>query len=364
MVAEARIRAGGSPGYRLRFPSDLEQLATALRTEANLTPTGLEHARHALLGQLVTQVQADCLIAEHPEINSLPLRPPVLITGLHRTGTTLLQNILAEHPAVRAPRLWELLAPADLRPRRQLVRSARRYVEEYYAAAPRLRTIHPLDAHRPEECHRLTGVTFRSSIYALRYHVPSYVSWLERQDMRPAYEYHRTLLRCLLWRRPGYRVLLKCPTHLWHLDALAAVYPDARVVWLHRAPRDSLGSLCSLTAVVRAARAVHVDKHEIGRYWLQRAEHALSPGRRLPAGMEILHVRYEDLVADPEVTALRVCDFAHIPLSAHARRRLRRFVRRNPQGGHGVHRYSLSDYGLDPDQLDQSFAAYRAKFGL
>lgn len=362
MAAEARRRAAG-PDHPLRFLPDLEHLATALRTEADLTPAGLAHARRALVTQLVTQIQADRLMSAHPEIARLPVPAPVFITGLFRTGTTLLQNMLAEHPGVRAPRLWELLAPAAPLPRRRLVRSARRFVTEYYEVAPAFRAIHPLDARRPEECHRLTGVTFRADIYPLRYRVPSYLGWLERHDLRETYEYHQVLLRCLLWRRPGRQVLLKCPTHLWHLDELAAVYPGARIVRLHRSPRDCLASLCSLTAVVRGARAAHVDKVEIGRYWLARAGRALPPARH-PAGLEILDLRYQDLVTDPMSTAARVCDFAGIPTSPYARSRLRRFVQRNPQGRHGAHRYSLAEYGLDPADLDRRFATYRTQFDL
>jgi Sulfotransferase family len=364
IARQARARTGSAPDQQLRFLPDLERLVAALRDEADLTPAGRDHAHQALVRQLVTQIQAGHLLARHPEIGLRPLPGPVFITGLFRTGTTWLQSILAEHPGIRAPRLWELLAPADPHPERTLVGAARRYVEDYYAAAPQFRAIHPLDARRPEECHRLTGVTFRSDIYPLRYHVPGYAAWLEDQGMRQVYQYHRTLLGCLLWRHPGDRVLLKCPTHLWHLEALADAYPGARVVRLHRSLRDCLGSLCSLTAVVRGARAAHVDKREIGRYWMRRTERALAASSLPPAGLTVLDIRYADLVADPAAVAAQVCDFAQIPLPDKARQRLRRFIQRNPGGRHGAHRYSLADYGLDHDQLDHDFAAYHARFAL
>jgi hypothetical protein len=320
----------------------------------------------ALVGALVTQLRAARRRRLRPAVDAVPVPAPVFVTGLLRTGTTLLQNLLGEHPDVRAPRLWELLAPAtEIRwpwQRAGLIRAARRYVTEYYTAAPAFRAIHPLDAERPEECHRLTGVTFTAEIYSLRYRVPGYTEWLRQQDFRAAYEYHRTLLRCLLSRRPGSgRVVLKCPSHLWHLDELTAVYPDAAVVRLHRDPEVCVPSVCSLTAVVRAARSSTVDKQEIGAYWLEHAHRGLSAQR--PAA-RILDLRYQDLIADPVRAANVVCEFAGIPRTARAQARMRRFLDRNPQGKHGTHSYSAAEFGLSPAELRRRFADYRAAFGL
>ena len=291
---------------------------------------------------------------------------PIFITDLHRTGTTLLQNLLAEHPAVRAPRLWELLAPAGPAAtpdeRAALIGAARRYVEEYYRASAAFRTIHPLDAMRPEECHRLIGVTFRADIYALRYHVPRYAEWLREQDMSEAYAYHRVLLSCLLTRGPAGCVVLKCPFHLGHLDALASAYPGARVVRLHRDPATCIASVCSLTTAVRSARARVVDPAGIGRYWLGYATRVLSA--RAPRGLAVLDIRYADLLADPIAVVVRVCSFAGIPFTPAAERRMRAILVVKPGDERAVHRYSLPDYGLDPAEIHDRFAAYNVAFDL
>src|SRR2546421_6566513 len=85
---------------------------------------------------------------------------------------------------------------------------------------------------------------------------------------------------CALPIYPGGHVAIKCPTHLWHLDALAATYPQGRLVRLHREPVAAVASACSLTAVVRSARSGEVDRAEIGRYWTEPAEAALGTARR------------------------------------------------------------------------------------
>ena len=65
-------------------------------------------------------------------------------------------------------------------------------------------------------------------------YVPSYTEWLLQCDMEPAYRYHRRVLKLLQWRCPPDRWWLKTPAHMLSIDALDAVYPDARFVMTHR----------------------------------------------------------------------------------------------------------------------------------
>ncbi|CAF5075325.1 unnamed protein product, partial [Rotaria sp. Silwood1] len=52
-------------------------------------------------------------MASHPELKSRgKLMPPLLVLcGLHRTGTTLLYNLMACDPACRAPLYVEMIQP-------------------------------------------------------------------------------------------------------------------------------------------------------------------------------------------------------------------------------------------------------------
>ena len=351
-------------GDGLRFLPALDRLCSAISDEARLTEAGRRSTQRALVSALVLQLRLHRLLERHPEIERLPF------DGLFRTGTTLLQNLLAQHPDVRVPQLWELMHPisrdGSAAERARLIRVTQAYVQAYYRAAPAFRAIHYLDAELPEECHRLIATTFTSDIYPLRYRIPSYVDWLAGQDMRRPYAFHRTLLRCLLWRDPGGHVALKCPTHLWHLDALAATYPQGRIVRLHRAPAAAVASACSLTAVVRSARSDDVDRAEIGRYWTERAVAALATARRDGDvhGLPVLDLRYDDLVADPLAAVASVCEFADIRWTGGAERRVRRFLERNPKGRHGRHRYAPEEFGVSRVELEERLGDYRKEFGL
>ena len=65
-------------------------------------------------------------------------------------------------------------------------------------------------------------------------------------EMAPAYAQHRLALQTLQSRQPTERWILKTPNHLWHLEALLAAYPDARIIWTHRDPGPVVTSLASL----------------------------------------------------------------------------------------------------------------------
>ncbi|MET7289780.1 sulfotransferase [Streptomyces sp. NPDC005573] len=365
LVAEARAIAGDDGGIRLDFLPDLTVLAGAVDSEARLHERGRARARAALVSALVTQIRVRRMTAAVPEIARIPVRP-VFITGLLRTGTTFLQHLLAQHPDLRAPQLWETQAPAAPEEPGELIAACEAYIEEYYRAAPGFRSIHLLRARLPEECHRLTANSFRHSIYALRYRVPGYARWLRGRSMVPAYRFHQEQLRCVLWRRPGTPVLLKCPSHLWHAGDLAEVYPQARVVRLHRSPAVAVPSVCSLTATVRAARSDHVDREEIGRYWLESAAGALNGLRRGagPGAVAPLDLDFREVVGDPLGAAERVCDFIGVPLTAEARRRMRAFMAAENDGSTGRHRYAPEDFGLTEKDLQERFAPYLAEFGI
>jgi hypothetical protein len=365
LAADARRLAGVSPDEPLQYLDGLEKLASAVDAQAQLTDAGRMQTRAALVKAIATQLHVRCLLAGNPAISQIPVRP-VVITGLLRTGTTFLQHLLAQHPDLRSPALWELMAPADPGEPVELIAECERYIEEYYQAAPRFKAIHSLDARLPEECHRLTANTFRDPIYTLRYRVPDYADWLSGQSMVPSYEFHLAQLRCILSRQPGNPVVLKCPSHLWYLDALGEVYPTAKIIRMHRSPADAVPSVCSLTAVVRAARARDVDKKEIGQYWFEQAKTALCALRQGtgPTCVPPLDLRYIDLVADPIGVAALVCDYIGVPLTEQSHRRMSNFIANHAGDSTGSHRYSADEFGLQPQQLEKQFADYITEFDL
>ena len=201
---------------------------------------------------------------------------PIFIVGQPRTGTTILYDLLAQDPALRAPLTWEVDRPVPppetatyaSDPRIAEVQATLDLVE---TVMPGFTSFHPMGALLGQECVRITGADFRSMIFPTQYRVPTYDRWLLHDaDLAPAYRWHRRFLQHLQSRHPADQWLLKSPAHLWHLDALAAEYPDAVIVQTHRDPLKVIASGCALTAHLRRHGQRRVLGHRGGRRFRRR----------------------------------------------------------------------------------------------
>lgn len=370
-IVDAAERIAPGSQTQFAFLDGLEVLCDALEHEAGCTPEGRLATHNGLVQSLVTQARVHGQRQAHPQIAAIAIEDPVFIIGLPRTGTTLLHNLLSQHPDLRCPQLWELLQPAggrDAAAQAAAAQQAQQYVDWYYQSAPRMPMVHPMDARRPDECQRLLGNAFRSPIFWVRYDVPSYAAWFLGQDLRAAYQFHKTQLQHILWRRPGAPLVLKDPFHIWNLDALAAVYPKARYLFLHRDPAASVVSTCGLTEVARAARSARHDPAAIGRFWLGHIESALARLPQLRRSVispgAALDIRYSDLTADSAGTMERICDFLGVPMTDRAQANVQRFTIDNPLQKQGVHAATAEQFDLDRDDLSSRFAAYRDRYHL
>lgn len=373
LIEEAQRKAGSSGESEVpAFIAALKVLAHSLDTEARLTPRGRIAVRNGLVTALRTQLEVQRSNIRHPEIQDIPIARPVFVIGLMRTGSTLVHNLLSQHPDLRVPNLWELLFPTggEGGPRAQeaLASYAQTYVDEYNRVAPQLKSIHFLDARRPDECHRLGGNTFQSMVYEMRYRVPSYSNWLRTQDFTPVYQYHQLQLKHILWRIGGEVVVLKCPFHLWNIEELARVYPTARFIHLHREPTSVLLSTCSLCTTLRGARSDIVDQAEIGQQWLAHNERGMAKIQKALQGSladkPVLDVFYHELLGDTLGVMKQICDFIDVPLTKQAEGQMYSYLYNNQQNKHGSHKYTARDFGLNPRDLEERFADYRNRYEL
>ena len=208
---------------------------------------------------------------------------------------------------------------------------------------------------------------FSTVFFGLLYRVPSYNRWLLRQDMAPAYRYYRSVLKLLQWRTPAGHWVLKSPHHLFHLDALFAVFPDACVVHLHRDVSKAVASTCSLMSVYRQVNCRSFDPGELGRSVLE--DLATGVDRAMEARGEVAPARvfdldYHDLVADPKGSVRRICDHFGYEIDERMDAGMDRWLNRNRQHKYGVHRYSLEEFGLTGPQVRERMAGYVREYAL
>src|SRR5262249_21296241 len=194
-LEEARQRTGlddfGDPG----FHEPLERLIADFDGEAGLSFLGRIAARQDVIRLLTNRLRMGWDRRRRPAITAQRVRGPLFITGLPRTGTTLLHGLLAQDPAHRAPLNWEMMFPSPPPDRFHFhhdprIAASQRQLRWFYRLNPDFRRIHPLAARLPEECLILTSHSFLSFQFQTSHYVPRYQAWLERQDLPPCYEQH------------------------------------------------------------------------------------------------------------------------------------------------------------------------------
>jgi hypothetical protein len=365
---ESGLHAFGDESFR----DPLRRLLASLDEEAELSPLGRLLLRQSLVRALVNRLRLEALGHQHPEIGALPVREPVFILGLQRTGTTLLHRLLTCEPALRPLLSWEALNPAPFPgvaasagrdPRMRLAEIAERGLRYL---APEFFAIHPVEAHAPEEDVLLLDLSFVSPTVDATQNVPRYSAWLRETDQRPAYRYFRRAIQLLLWQRPG-RWLGKTPHHLENLDALLDVFPDAKIIQTHRDPTRVVASYCSMMAHGRAIFSDRVDPHVVGAQLADRAVRAVTRAiseRERVSSRGFHDVAYADLLADPMKQIRHIYDFLALPLAPATEASMQRWLAANPQNKRGVHRYRLEDFGLEREQLARRFEPYCQRFGV
>lgn len=374
LIDQAR-RKVGTARLAIEVEDALTVLLDSLREEARLTPTGRLLTLTDMRSSLRANLRAGAWIDAEPMLAERPLYRTIVITGVARSGTTLLQRMLAQLPGARSLATWEALEPVPppdwTRPTEAAddprVGRARKGAGFLRWLSPDLFAVHPMDAEAPEEEAMLLGRVFRSGIPETSYHVPSYARWLEDQDPAIAYRWLVLLLRLLQHQRGGDFWVLKSPHHLGDLDALMDAMPQTIIIQLHRDPGVTVPSFCSLVAHGHGIMSDHVDPVEIGHHWTRRFERMLvrtQEHRRARGEEHIVDVRYEELVADPIGMVERLASRLQLPWSEATRARLEQWMIDNPRHQHGRHRYDAEDFGLDVGALRERFAAYRERFDL
>jgi hypothetical protein len=374
LLAASRRRADHQDFEDMTFLEGLNRLLHALVTEARLNLLGRIVARDSIVGYLANRLRLEQDRRGHPEIAAQRIHRPIVITGLPRSGSTLLHSLLAQDPANRVPRMWEMVTPSpppdgatyECDPR---IASLERRLRWFDRLVPEFKKIHSVGARLPEECVVILSHSFLSSQFCSMYVVPSYQGWVRSQSLLPAYRLHRRFLQQLQWRCSGERWVLKAPAHLPALAELCAVYPDIGVIMTHREPLEVLPSEASLHTVLRQTFSDAVDPAAVGREVTELTADEIRTGLRArdqgcaPAE-QFLDVRYRDLIKDPIGTVRSAYAHFDIPFTAMAETRMRRYLADSPKDKHGAHVYSLSQFGLDADEEHERYRDYRERFLL
>ncbi|WP_085663730.1 MULTISPECIES: sulfotransferase [unclassified Pseudomonas] len=359
----------GDPSFR----AGLEALVADINRQGKLSATGGPLFAERLIESLGSRLVLEDYLKRYPEILQEQIQDPVVIVGLPRTGTTMLHRVLAQDPRFYTPAWWEVRYPAPLRdaqagkvdPR---IDMARREVAMMIEAMPELLTMHPLDAELCDEEVVLMEHSFLSAMYAYA-NVPDYTDWLGTQDQAPAYLYLKKQLQFLQWQKRqrgvvAQRWVLKAPHHTHAMDTLFKVFPSARIIQTHRDPLETIPSMSSFAHTIWGVFSDEADPRQAAKIWSAKfakgLKDALAVRDSLPDD-HFLDVWYLDAVAKPLEVIQKIYPFIGMELTTEIEAQMRNWLADSSRDKRAAHEYSMEKMGLRRDQLEQDFAAYRAR---
>lgn len=310
-----------------------------------------------IVNQLAIRAQLERRRLDRPELRDVAVTAPVFIVAPGRTGSTLLQWLLALHPQLRAPRLWELWSPMY-----EDTEAGRRRVLEGCEAAlrafpPAALKLHPMAPDAPDECH---WIMRHNSIQAGLGRSPAYIEWLWRIDagvLAGLFQDYRRMVQMMLGPGSGARWLSKTFAHALFWPVLFDVFPDARVVRIHRDPRQVIASTASLflhhTRNIGALEMGEgVAATTAGGLWRMLQADAAAPQA------QVTDVMYAELRDAPARVAGDIVRWLGLPGVEGFEAKVTQYLSRRRRIRAAPHAAELEEFGLTDDGVLEQFEPY------
>jgi len=353
------------------FEEGLDQLIEAANN-ANMTNLADIVLRQTFIRAAQNRLWMQDHVKRNPHVLDVEVKRPIFVLGFPRTGTTVLQNLLCLEEERRALKFWELITPVptglpEAKDEFLRIRAARRMLSAAYMVAPEMAEVHYIDAMTNEECWPLMSNAFTVLNYDLQSGLRGYGEWLMKRDMVESYREYKRYLQVLLSQRPAQQLVLKCPEHLWFVDALLEVFPDACIVWTHRDPVPTIASYCSLISMQWRTLYGRFNPHELGEHITQRFHLGVQRAMKARASADpkrFFDVNFHNLVADYEGTVQEISEYFGLPFHADMPSRIDGYLGNERADAKGKHKYSVDRYGIDVDDVHRRYAEYISSFAV
>ncbi len=368
----ARARVGFSDFGDDDYIAPLRLILSLYDSEATFTPDGAVRARDLLVEVLAARLYAQQGWAARPDCLGTQIRQPLIITGIPRSGTTALHKLLSLDPQFQGLEHWLSRSPV-VRPARALwdahplYQRALRALEDIFKDQPLLRQAHGQAAAEVDECYNLLMQSFVVSTFSTMGHVPSYDAWYFEQDETASYRRFRDNLKLIGAETPERRWLLKNPNHIFAIDALLAVFPDALIVQTHRNPVEAIPSVSSVgLAGRRYFEGAQSSAALMGARY--KAQWQLAVARTMTARAEgrgtFADVIFGDFLAAPMQSVRDIYERFGLTLLPAVEKAMYQWLEMHPRGKDGEHHYRPEQFGLSAAGLRHDFREYIEAYRL
>ncbi|SMB21935.1 conserved protein of unknown function [Sterolibacterium denitrificans] len=348
----------------------LRRLLYSYDEEARFHTLGALTMRYQLVGLLAERLRTNRWFAAMPESAEIRIERPLVITGMVRTGSSALLDLMGANPDTQCLPYWLGLHPQPRPPRAQWeaaydFQHARVELDLMYRAGRNvLEAIHFLSPDGPDEPGRIIGQGFSDDRFEVVNTVPTWSEWYANTIHRETFQRYRRVTQLIGAYEPDKRWLMKYPVFIRNLEAFLDAFPDACILWTHRDPAQVLPSYVSLVAHFRGLMEKDIDHARIAREQLEIWASAMECGMRLREGREhqFHDVYFNDFYADPLGEIARAYARFDQSFPEAARAAIQKWRDDNPPGKHGEHTYSKTFVGVDRAAIHARFAAYLARF--
>ncbi len=371
LIQEAEKRAEISVTRNITESETLEILLDSINKEARLSSLGQKLAIASFTRILTNKFLIERELAQFSPPEKDKKKKYLFILGLFRTGTTLLHNLLALDLNCHYLRLCDgqfpVPAPHPDHGEEKIAKSEQ-MTQKIYDLTPSLAKLHYIHPTRPDECYWLFEYQLLDPIFHIRMHVPSYYNWLLAYPRHfESYLKYRDLLTYLGQHYSFNYWVLKAPRHLFFLKELLNAFPDAGIIWLHRAPCRAIPSMCSLSHLLRSNYSEVSNFGETGKIWfesiLENLRTALDT-RRAFGDERFYDLQYSDLIRNPIQEVGKIYSHFELPFSPEMEVAVKSWLINNPQHKYGQHEYSAEQFGLEVETIQKEFAFYTNYFNI
>ena len=351
----------GDPQWQDRF----ESLVAAVDASP-MHVVGRLMTKQELLRSLRTRLLLTAAADAVPEITAEAVAAPVFIAGPARSGTSILFELLALHPDLRAPTAAEGLhpvpVPGDGAGDPAVLGECEQ--ELWADVQPEFQAMHELRSDLPVECITLTQGSFCGYHWTM---IAPLEGWFP--DPVVNYDYERRFLQALQHGAGPTQWVLKTPGHLMMLPTLFDAFGDAWVVQTHRDPARTMPSTVSMFTMIQWLRSDDVDVDLAAQMVCAFFTAALNDSvdlRRSGAVPDdrFVDVHYARLISDPVATLGAACEQMGLRFTGGYASAVADYLAHKPKGKFGVHRYRPEDWGFTAGGLRGDVAPYLNHFGV
>ena len=346
--------------------STLDILISDYQNHSRLNDLGKFLVHKGLSKRLGIRLSMEMMSKNIPPFNQ---DGPIFITGLPRSGTSFLFDLLHAHSYLRSPFTWEIFQANSIAKNKLqiLIKKIRTQIEliSINRLVPQLAKIHPMHQSYPEECQLITAYDLKSISFVYSANLPNYLKFISGSSFESSFRVHKNFLNALSTKEDEIMWLLKDPCHIDHIEEILNSYPKARFIFIHRNPKFSIPSISNLAYNLRLGYSDHVDPLLVGKqmlsYWQQASEKLLNSRELIPED-QMIDIKFDQLIDDPIKTVH--CIFEKLSIKEDERLEEKMATRIESKKLKVDHSYSYKSFFKTSGEVENRFENYISHFDL